>query len=352
MKKINWIPSKNIDAILINNLLENSIKDNQFTNYGPNVKLLESIIKTDFHIEDNKDVIVVSNASHAIQCLAAGIEYDNKNKIKWATQSFTFPPSAQGYLDDVKIVDIDLDGGLNLEEIDNTIDGIIVTNIFGNIVDIDKYINFCEENNKYLIFDNAATSYTFYKNKNCLNYGIGTVISFHHTKPIGFGEGGAIIVNKKYSDTIRKLINFGISLEDNSYFSRYGNNFKMSDISAIFIIQYLKNSLDTIIKKHTELYNYFESKIKDLNIKTFRLFKSYHDKDKILVSCFAIIFNEYNDEIALKLNENNIFCRKYYYPLENTKNSMELYNKILCISCTKDLTFEDIDYMFDILVLY
>ena len=121
MKKVNWIPCKNIDVNLVNSLLENSIKDNQFTNYGPNVKLLENIIKTDFFIEDEKDVIVVCNASHAIQCLAAGIEYENKNKIKWATQSFTFPPSAQGYLNDAKIVDIDLDGGLNLEEIDNTI---------------------------------------------------------------------------------------------------------------------------------------------------------------------------------------------------------------------------------------
>ena len=352
MKKINWIPSKNIDTVLINKLLENSTKDNQFTNYGPNVKLLENIIKKEFYVENEKDVIVVCNASHAIQCLAAGIEYDNKKKINWATQSFTFPPSAQGYLNDAKIVDIDLDGGLNLEEIDNTTDGIIVTNIFGNIVDIDKYIKFCNENNKYLIFDNAATSYTFYKNKNSLNYGIGSIISFHHTKPIGFGEGGAIIVDKKYSDTIRKLINFGISLEENSYFSRYGNNFKMSDISAIYIIQYLNNSLDTIIKKHNELYNYFEYKIKDLNITKFKLFKSYHDKDKILVSCFTIIFNEYNDEILLKLNENNIFCRKYYYPLKDTKNSVQLYNKILCISCTKDLTFQDIDFIFDILTLY
>ena len=351
MKKVNWIPCKNIDVNLVNSLLENSIKDNQFTNYGPNVKLLENIIKTDFFIEDEKDVIVVCNASHAIQCLAAGIEYENKNKIKWATQSFTFPPSAQGYLNDAKIVDIDLDGGLNLEEIDNTIDGIIVTNIFGNIVDIDKYIKFCDENNKYLIFDNAATSYTFYKNKNCLNYGVGSVISFHHTKPIGFGEGGAIIVNKKYSDTIRKLINFGISLEKNSYFSRYGNNFKMSDISAVYIIQYLKTSLETIIKTHAELYNYFESKIKTLNIQKFRLFKSHHDKDKILISCFAIIFNEYKDEIELKLNENNIFSRKYYCPLKHTKNSVEMYNKILCIPCTKDLTFKDIDFMFEILTL-
>ena len=53
-------------------------------------------------------------------------------------------------------------------------------------------------NNKFLIFDNAATPFTYYKGKSCCNYGHGSTISFHHTKPLGFGEGGAIIVDKKY----------------------------------------------------------------------------------------------------------------------------------------------------------
>ena len=89
---------------------------------------------------------------------------------------------------------------------------MIVTNIFGNVVDIQKYESFCRENNKFLIFDNAATGYTEYKGKNCLNFGIGCTISFHHTKPFGFGEGGAIIVDKKYEKSIRCLNNFGIRI--------------------------------------------------------------------------------------------------------------------------------------------
>ena len=42
---------------------------------------------------------------------------ENKN-IQWATQSFTFPPSAQSNLKNVEIVDIDLEGGLDLNQID------------------------------------------------------------------------------------------------------------------------------------------------------------------------------------------------------------------------------------------
>lgn len=60
-------------------------------------------------------------------------------KMRWVTQDFTFPASAQGILDEAAIVDIDEGGGLNLNLVDTAnCDGIIVTNVFGNVVDIVK----------------------------------------------------------------------------------------------------------------------------------------------------------------------------------------------------------------------
>ena len=35
------------------------------------------------------------------------------------------------------------------------------------LIDIDKYVNWCKERNIFLVFDNAGTAYTFYKNR-CL----------------------------------------------------------------------------------------------------------------------------------------------------------------------------------------
>ena len=45
-----------------------------------------------------------------------------------------------------------------------------------------------------------------------------------------------------------------------------GNNNKMSDISAIYILQYLDN-FDNIVKKHQELYKYFKTQIIKMTIK-------------------------------------------------------------------------------------
>jgi len=344
--KINWISEKKINQNRVNQLIQQSSETGQFTNYGPNVKLLEVTIRDKLQIDDTKAVIAVTNGSVALHALASSIQYFEKNNINWATQSFTFPPSAQGTLSNATIIDIDKDGGLNLDELDESINGIIVTNIFGNIVDISKYEDWAKKNNGFLIFDNAATPFTFYKGKSCCNYGHGSTISFHHTKPLGFGEGGAIIVDRKYEKNIRCLNNFGIGLTD-QYWVKEGNNNKMSDISAIYIIQYLDN-FDKIVEKHRELYKYFKQQITKYNL-PLTLFPSFHDTNKIMPSCFCLLFNKYDDTIRQTILNNNIFCRKYYKPLKNTKNTQDIYNRILCLPCNTDMTIKSIDFIVDIL---
>jgi dTDP-4-amino-4,6-dideoxygalactose transaminase len=350
---VNWIPNKKIDTDLVNKLFEKSLESNHFSNNGPNVKLLETFIKDIFKVDDDKSVIVVTNGAVALHSITTGIQYTEKKSIQWATQSFTFPPSAQSNLSNVKIIDIDKDGGIDLELIDEDINGIIITNIFGNVVDIDKYTEWAKHTDKFLIFDNAATAYTFYKGKNSLNYGNGCIISFHHTKPFGFGEGGAIIVDKKYENAIRCLNNFGIGLMTDNYWVKEGNNNKMSDVSAVYILQFLMNNFDKIVSHHNSMYSYFKEKLtkkteeENSEIK-YKLFPSFNGDDIIVPSCLCLLFYKYDNNIRLKLLENNIYCRKYYYPLKNTKVACEIFDSILCISFTTETTKEDIDKIFEL----
>ena len=62
----NWVPNKNIDTDLVNELLEKSLEMNHFTNNGPNVQLLESLIRDKFKIKDDKSVIAVTNGAVGI----------------------------------------------------------------------------------------------------------------------------------------------------------------------------------------------------------------------------------------------------------------------------------------------
>jgi len=342
---INWVPNKTIDNKLINKFISLSLNINQFTNYGPLVKILENKIKNILKITDDKSIIITNSGTSALHALGSGIELYHKKNFKWATQSFTFPPSAQGPFKNVLIVDIDNGGSLDINCIADDIEAIIVTNIFGNVSDLDKYVDFCNRTNKILIFDNAATPYTFYKGINCINYGTGSIISFHHTKPLGFGEGGAIIVDKKYESSIRCIMNFGININSETYYLSSGSNYKMSDIAAAYILQYL-DKFDEIIDIHKKLYLYMIEKLK--NIKGIYLFPNFSSEIPFL-SCFCLLFDNYDDNIRLKLIENNIFCRKYYNPLKNTPKTVEFFDKILCVPCNKDMLFDDIDKIIDLI---
>ena len=343
--RIKWVPNKNINKTRVATLLQSSITLGQFTNYGPNVQLLEKIIRFNFKVAETKAVICVTNGSAALHAAVSGINIYNASddNLCWATQSFTFPASTQNVLATAQIIDIDEEGGLDLEKVDSTmVDGIIVTNVFGNVVDIDKYTSWCDKNNKLLLFDNAATPYTFYKGSNAINYGTGSIISFHHTKPLGFGEGGAVIIDQKYEYDIRRCINFGIN--NNSASPKWhpqGSNYKMSDIAAIYIIQHLDKFM-LIIKKHQQLYEKFINLIRACA--DICLFPNHSDQTPF-VSCFCLLSPRFTVSKVAELQKKGIYCRKYYDPLVQTKISCELYDKILCLPCTVDMTSDDLIFI-------
>lgn len=348
-KDINWVPSKKINQQLVNQYMQDCIQTNHFTNYGPNVKRLEEKVRELLKINSGKSVICVNNATAALHVLCAGIQDRIRKKdFRWATQSFTFPSSVQGFLKGTEIIDIDMEGGLDLEQVNKEeVDGIIITNIFGNVVDIDKYEKWAQENNKILIFDNAASGYSFYKDSNVSNYGTGSIISFHHTKPLGFGEGGAIIVNSEYEKFIRRLINFGFdesNLEKAVRWHPDASNYKMSDVSAIYILQYIQN-LEKINQKHQELQKYMFQKVQ--NIKNIKLYPNFATES--LLSCFCFILNYYDDNLRKELIQNKVFCRKYYKPLDNSAIAQKLYYHILCIPCHVNMELKDIDYIVNII---
>lgn len=326
---MSWTHKKTLNYSKINEKLNKCVETSQFTNNGYNVRELEQFIKTKFKISETKAVICVANATVGLWGLCDSIEFNDNVKINWCSQSFTFPASVQGLLKNAIIVDIDKDGGLDLNLVPNECNGIIVTNIFGNVVNIDKYEKWAKENNKYLIFDNAATAYTFYNGINSCNYGIGSIISFHHTKPFGFGEGGAIIIDKKYEESVRRLINFGINNEKNLKWNRLGGNYKMSEISAVYIIQYLEDNMDKIIEHHKNMYNKYKNE--------YQMYPNFGDDDNTLLSCFCLLDDKFTNEYVNNMIKKGIMCRKYYNPLIETNVAVEIYNKILCYPLNLDI---------------
>jgi acetyltransferase EpsM len=364
--KIRWLNTKNIDWTKVKYYLEPAINSNQFTNFGYAVTLLENRCREYLKVTDDKAVIVVSSGAGALTAVGSVFNHIANRKLKYATQSYTFPCSAQTSMSNCQIVDIDEYGGPDINQIDDDVDVLIVTNILGNIVDVNKYEKWARENNKLLIFDNAATSYTFYQNKNSINYGNASVVSLHHTKPIGFGEGGIIIIDKQYLNDVKKIINFGYDMiKKDQIFLSEGSNYKMSEISASYILQYFEN-FDKLVKIHQTHYEYFNSKLKTLPnniiqndniyknniIQNDNIYKNNIYKNKVsllpnastetpFVGCFCLLFPH---KVELTDFPHTRFeIRKYYKPLNYSGKALDWWERIICYPCHSDMKISHLD---------
>lgn len=339
--KVSWVNKKTIDMSSVVDSINSCIETKHMTNNGKNVLQLQSDIKSMFHLNENKDVLMTCNGAAGLQALIGGFNIYFKKKLKWAVQAFTFPCSNQGLLVDSIIMDIDHNMGPNidmLEEKKDSYDGVIVTNCFGCSTNISMYEEFCKKNNKLLLFDNAAAPMTRYSNTNHLNYGDGCMVSLHHTKPIGFGEGGFIVFNNVYSESMKKAICFGYTDINKTIYDMYAGNHKMSEIACIYINEYLKN-LDNIYSHHTKMISYFIEKIKDM--KNISLMPNYSNYNESLCATIPVLFNKNVD--TLKFIENGIEAKKYYYPLNNSKHSMDIYDRIICLPLNMDINEDTID---------
>lgn len=302
--------------------LQPAIDSNQFTNYGKAVQLLEQRARVMLKIADNKAVIAVNNGASAIHAILHSINRYFKETLSIGSQDFTFPCNFQGPAETARALDISDTEQVLINKNDKI---VIVTNCFGHLQNLHNIIQEAQTNNQIVIFDNAATPYSFINGINACNIGTASYVSLHHTKPIGFGEGGLVIIDKEYELYVRSAYNFGIM---NGVPSSFGSNYKMSDIAAASILQWWDSfNIDELANKYRTTYMQKMCKYVNEDIRTL----TNTSDDNFFPNCLPLIhkhqinITDYPDEDA----------RKYYKPFRGTKNSVDLFNRIVCLPITE-----------------
>lgn len=311
MKQYNFVHKKALVNTLFSMYLEEAHKTNQYSNYGYATRILEDQARHMLKITDDKSIIAVSSGTAALHAIIALLK-KLENNIDIVTQSFTFPCAIQGECRRARIVDFDNDLDIDISSIQPH-EVVIVTNVFGHLQNLDKILQLP---NKYIIFDNAATPYSFWKGVNSLNLGFASFVSLHHTKTIGFGEGGLIIINKEYEAAVRAIISFDKDSAGNC--SRFGNNYKISEIAAAAILQWWDQfDIDYLATLYRRRYE--EYKIANFPHKADAC-------DIFLPNCVPSIFDNTIDVTAYPEYD----VKKYYKPLDNSKISNSIYDRLLC----------------------
>lgn len=192
---------------------------------------------------------------------------------------------------------------------------IMPVHVYGNPCKIDEIQAIAYKHGLKVIYD-AAHAFGVKKNGNSiLNYGDLSVLSFHATKVYSTIEGGAIICHtEEMKHHIDNLKNFGFRGE--LVVEEPGINAKLNEVQAAYGLLQLKYIDDFMAKRKAITESYFEL-LK--GVKGIR-FLPCMEGITHAYSYFPILIdeNEYGmsrDELYNKLKENNIFSRRYFYPL-------------------------------------
>lgn len=320
---IKYVQNKHIDYERMSDILYESSISNHFSNNGPTKNKLEKFLEQKLKIDETKRVICVSNGTLALHGLL--LYLSKKGITTWVTPSLTFP-SCVVNTSNVYVEDIELDTLTVNYNTAMKYDGVIITSLFGTYPEnIEKWCN----SSKVIILDVASSPMTEILGKNICNFGNYSFGSLHHTKYLGFGEGGFIVAPKEEYYEIVSALGFGFSLKDtNRIHDPKSSNFKMSDVSAAAILQHAERY---DLNKHLEVQKEMIDFVQNLeNVKPLMF------KEGVVYGNLPLLFDKKVDKYFFL--SNGLEVQKYYYPIFNHENSMNVYDRILNFPLHSDMS--------------
>ncbi len=325
-KKINVTQSFIANPNKLGDGIVEILSGEQLTNDGPHLQSLEKNLKSYLNIQN---ISLFCNGTIAL--LTALKALNLKGEV--VTTPFTFPATIHA-LEWLGLTPVfcDIDHKtmcIDAEKIENLItektSAILGVHVYGMPCDVIKIKEIADKYNLKVIYDAAHSFITKIDGKSIGLYGDISMFSFHATKLFNTIEGGALVYNdNRLTDKLFLLKNFGIRNQESIELP--GINGKMNEIQAIVGIENL-NGLEVEIKKRKEIFELYNEELS--NIKGVKLLE-YPKNTTPSLQYYPIRIDENvtgtnRDKIYEKLKKENIFSRKYFYPL---CSNYECYNNL------------------------
>ena len=238
---------------------------------------------------------------------------------------------------------------------------ILPVHCYGRPCDVEAIQKLADNYNLKVIYDAAHAFGVTGPTGSLLRHGDLSVLSFHATKVFNTFEGGAIVCPDAITkDRIDRLKNFGFV--DEVTVVAAGINGKMSEIQAAFGLLQLKHVAEAIRHRQDIDRKYRKGLEKIKGIRLPQAMAEYNSN----YSYFPILIeNDYpvrRDALYLGMKEQNIFARRYFYPLisdfsmykaipsarhENLPAAVDVARRVVCLPLYPDLQDEQIDRIVD-----
>lgn len=314
-----------------------------------------------------KNVDLFTNGHLALEAIIESFNFPKGSEI--ITTPFTFASTTHAIvrkgLTPVFCDINDKDYTIDADKIESLITektvAILPVHVYGNMCDVEKIESVCKKHKLVVIYDAAHAFGVKYKGISSACFGNASMFSFHATKVFNTIEGGCICHNN--DELIYKLFyikDFGLHGPENCVYS--GGNAKMNEFQAAMGICNLKH-IEEEINKRKIVYHHYLDRLD--GIEGIKLCKTQENVTPNY-AYFPVVFDNYKytrDEIFEILKENNIFARKYFYPVVNefdcykdiyqknqTPIAKYIGDRVLTLPMYADLDLHDVDLICDLIL--
>ncbi|HOP11120.1 MAG TPA: DegT/DnrJ/EryC1/StrS family aminotransferase [Oscillospiraceae bacterium] len=329
----------------------------RLTNMGSKHNLLQSELEAYL---DVPNIDLVSSGHMALEIAMQALELTGEV----ITTPYTFASTTHAIVRsglkpvfcDINPVDFTIDTSKIESLITEKTTAIVAVHVYGNVCNIGEIDRIAKKHHLKVIYDAAHAFGVKYRGKGIGSFGDISCFSFHATKVFNTAEGGAVCFeDRETGERIHRIKNFGI--RDYDLVDEVGTNAKMNEFCAAMGLCNLRYIDFEIAKRKTITDRYFEN-LSDIN--GLRLNAVQQDVTPNY-AYFPVIFDEDSfgagrDEVFEKLSENDIFARKYFYPLTSafdcyrgmydpalTPVALDISQRVLALPLYSDLHLEDVD---------
>ncbi len=329
------------------------------TNRGEKHRQLEADLQ---EYLQSPHVSLFTNGHAALECALEALELLAGGEI--ITTPFTFASTThaitrKGFkpvFADIKSTDYTLDP----EKIEalitpNTV-AIMPVHVYGSLCDTDAVEAIAKKHGLKVIYDAAHAFGVKRDGVSAATFGDASMFSFHATKVFNTIEGGGLtFTDDDLATRLDEWKNFGIAADGQTVFA--GGNGKMNEFCAAMGICNLRHNDEEIAKRKHAHERYVEHLG---NIEGLKLLE-IPDNVEHNYAYFPVVFEDAShttrDEVAAALADEDIFARKYFYPLtsdfacyadtydaqHDTPIAYDIAERVLTLPLYADLTDDDID---------
>ncbi len=231
------------------------------------------------------------------------------------------------------------------EKINKKTKAVVIINYAGGSINMERILRLKKKYKFYLIEDAAQSIFSKYNKKNLGTFGDLATMSFHQTKNIHCGEGGALFINNKlFIERAISIFKKGTNKQKflDKKINKYswidlGSSFEMSEIHSFILFQSLKNWKEKF-RHRMRIWNNYHEKLYTLEKENFLRRPKFLKKVLHNAHVYYILVKKTSrDKILRYLNKNKVNATFHYLPLHDSSFYKKKFKKKLKLKVSRDI---------------